>query len=641
MSSFSHNREITIAWGVGPKGGDWTNATGTVSQLFDVLATPGPQHVKEGSAFLQVALKEGHHTRKGDDVEAIELVAYDVESGEKPEPIVARLAELGWASLVIPTFKDGMGKTTVTVANLRTWSRAAEDAEVDASVAAAWFAGLPYAKRVNPKTPKFIPAHAVEVRTKGSVPDQYVIEHDPLPRFRVIIALNRRVLVSELGAALDDQAAGWRAFYYEIGRQVGIEAFDEKCSDLNRLYYAHRRPEGVESWHHRVDGQGLDFDAVVASLDVRPKSAQADDRTQQSEESAEAPADQFHDTSMDDDGEIDDERFLAFWQICRHRLNAAQLLLARGTSSSVKSDGKVEAKCPFETGHASAEAPSNRPCCGYDAGSAQHATATIMCHHNSCKDRRPIDFAWALLGGTSLDEWGSFLTAEGQKTFAIWRKTLAPTEDEIAVRVEKLSFESKDSDVSEVIKLLARCPKGTFRTGMVRSIASKTRWSKAEVENSLKAESKSFEEERESAEEVINRRRPPKAHKDKDLPPGFWRHDGKICHRQDKRTIEVITNFVVTARVRDEAANSWGTEIEFSCDGKQRALVILDRELQKDDDGLRARLADVGLKPNTEAKALFRVLMNGLRSDRRLMRVSVPGWHGTAFHAPNGQTVKE
>jgi hypothetical protein len=534
-----------------------------------------------------------------------------------------------------------MSKTTVAVADLRTWKRAAGGTEVDASVAEAWFAGLPYAKRVNPKQPQFIPAHTVDVSTKGSVPDQYVIEHDPLPRFRVIIALNRRVLVSELGASMPEQAAGWRAFYYEIGRQIGIEAFDEKCSDLNRLFYAHRRPKGAESWQHRVDGQGINFEAVFASLDVRHKSAHADDRTEESEERAEAPADQSDNTSTDDDGAIDDERFLAFWRTFRHRLNAAQLLLARGTNPSVKNDGKVEAKCPFEAGHASAEAPGNRPCCAYDAGSSQHATATIICHHTSCKDRRPIDFAWALLAGTSLDEWAPFLTTEGQKTFAIWRKTLVPTEDEIAGRVEKLSLESRDSDVSEVIKLLARRPKGTFRTGMVRSIAFKTRWSKADVENSLKGESKSFEEERESAEEVINARRPPKAHKDKDLPPGFWRHGGKICHRQDKRTIEVITNFVVTARVRDEAANSWGTEIEFSCDGKQRALVILDRELQKDDDGLRARLADVGLKPNTEAKALFRVLMNGLRSDRRLMRVSVPGWHGAAFHAPNGQTVKE
>ena len=84
---------------------------------------------------------------------------------------------------------------------------------------------------------------------------------------------------------------------------------------------------------------------------------------------------------------------------------------------------------------------------------------------------------------------------------------------------------------------------------MARTIAAKTRWSKIDVENSLKAESKSFEEERDSAEEVISRRRPPREHKDKDLPAGFWRHDGKICHRQDKRTIEVITNFVVKARV--------------------------------------------------------------------------------------------
>ena len=114
----------------------------------------------------------------------------------------------------------------------------------------------------------------------------------PLPRFRVIIALNRRVMVSELGASLAEQAAKWRASYYEVGRQIGIEAFDEKCSDLNRLFFshAHRRPKGVESWHHRVDGQGINFDAVLASLDLRPKSAQADDKTEEAEKRAEAPA---------------------------------------------------------------------------------------------------------------------------------------------------------------------------------------------------------------------------------------------------------------------------------------------------------------------------------------------------------------
>ena len=196
--------------------------------------------------------------------------------------------------------------------------------------------------------------------------------------------------------------------------------------------------------------------------------------------------------------------------------------------------------------------------CGYDAGSAQHATATIMCHHNSCKDRRPIDFAWALLGGTSLDERATFLTTEGQKTFAIWRKTLAPTEDEIAVRVEKLSMELRDFDVSEVIKLLARRPKGTFRTGMVRSIASKTRWSKAEVETcsrlKARASKKSGKAPKRRSIGAVRRRRT--------KIRIFRRASGdmtvKICHRQDKRTIEVITNFVVTARVRDEAANSSG-----------------------------------------------------------------------------------
>jgi hypothetical protein len=246
-----------------------------------------------------------------------------------------------------------------------------------------------------------------------------------------------------------------------------------------------------------------------------------------------------------------------------------------------------------------------------------------------------------LLRDTSVDEWGAFLSSDGQKTFAIWRNTLAPTEAEIVDKVEALSRESPDREVAGVIKLLSRHPKGTFQTSMVRAIAAKTRWTKAEVEQSLKAESKTFDEGREDAEEAVKRDGPPKDRKDKDLPSGFWRQGGKICQRQGKRIVDVTDDFRVKARVRDEQANSWGTEIEFTVDGKMRSLVILDRELQKDDDALRARLADAGLKVNTEAKALFRVLMNGLQSDRRLTRVSVAGWHGLAFHSPNSQTVKE
>lgn len=643
MTNSVFERPITIGCGTGPIGYDWKNVTGGVmGHLFATLSRPLPQHEKEGLSFIQGALNEGCNTRKGVDVASFEIIAFDVESGESPDPIVKRLTELGWAGIVIPTFKHGMRKTAVTLDGLRSWKQLGSEDEVDASVASAWFATLPYASRVNAKPPVLVSEHIVGKYTKRRVPAQFVFAHDPLPRFRVIVALNRRLPIGELGASLAEQSKKWRAIYRFVAQQLSIEQFDAACTDVNRLYYFHRRPKGAETWCHRTDGVGVDVDVVLASLDVKDQAKRTHEGTDDTSHDAQDD-DEVDDVELDEhEGDPEQrERFHSFWKTFRHRLNAGEALEALGTNSNVKADGKTEAKCPFEDQHASADAINGRPCCAYDAHVAQHGTATIMCHHNTCKRRRSIEFAWALLRPLSVDDWRNFLSDEGQKTFAIWRKTLRPTEKEIAAKVAQLSRDSSDRDVSEVIKLLSRRPRGAFQTSMVRAIADNTRWPKGEIDKALKAESKSFEEERQGAEEKMRRQEPSKERKDKDLPPGFWRHNGKICHRRDKLVVWVTDDFVVTARVRDEHANSWGTEIAFTCDGKSRSLVIFDRELQKDDDALRARLADAGLKVHTETKPLFRVLMNGLSTDRRLMRVSVPGWHATVFHSPNNETVKE
>jgi P4 family phage/plasmid primase-like protien len=203
---------------------DWTDRRDlTWPELADFLTQHqvGP---KEGTCIVP-AIFTGTHRHKR-DAARIDVAVLDSDAGYSFGEIKTALAEQGWAAVIASTHSH---QTTRTKAKRSNWDKFLLTAVDQRCAPADFLLDKGYLRRV------------AEGATVVETTDEFVIfEHQPCPKFRIIIPL----LQSWCAASYDDQLAANTAWMERIGALAAALRLrhDQACTDTSRLFYLPRRP---------------------------------------------------------------------------------------------------------------------------------------------------------------------------------------------------------------------------------------------------------------------------------------------------------------------------------------------------------------------------------------------------------------
>lgn len=355
------SRPIVLAVGKSRDAREWKNESRwTAGQFLDGLEVADPNHhQKDGLGFLQGSTTVSPSQRTARAMDTMYIVGFDVESGEAPEPVAERAEQLGIEMLIYPTFNDMKPETRVPTDAVNRAAKIGHHAEATPEQVVAYVC----------EKKGFLPEIASSVRYVGRQNLEYVVAHDPLPRFRVVVVLKDPLKLTDLAPTFAGIKEKWASGIRALAVVLGIRHFDESCVDLSRLYYAHRRPKDAQHWFVRVTGKGVDFRALLMDADAQKPSGDAGIGQKTKE-----PGGGTYATP-------DLGKLLAR---CAKHFNAGDFILAHG-EDAVDANGGVAARCPNEQRHSEEDPPGKRPLWAMNACDTEGGVFAIKCKHETCQ----------------------------------------------------------------------------------------------------------------------------------------------------------------------------------------------------------------------------------------------------------------
>jgi hypothetical protein len=231
--------------------GRWKNWKATVGDLVGVLSRH-QSGAKDGNCILQGAVIDGE--RKAAAIKHLDLLVLDLDTGESIDAIRERLRHLGLFGMIYTTHSHDKTTTTVRKDTVIKWLGESRQPEVADVVAY-----LREEKKVQPAVLEGAVIKGTE-HTKEGV--QLVLEHQPMPKFRVVMVLKERFVIAERAATQKDAITEWKERYAGASKLLGAY-FDRSCVDPSRLFYTARHPEGATGYLVEViAGKPLDINEV-------------------------------------------------------------------------------------------------------------------------------------------------------------------------------------------------------------------------------------------------------------------------------------------------------------------------------------------------------------------------------------------
>lgn len=202
---------------------------------------------KEGTCFVPATFR-GPRRNKADAAQ-IEIAVLDCDSGHTAEDIESAVRAHGWRAIIHSTHSH---LTTATRAKASHWQRfGAADAE----------AFLIREKGYLPR----VAEGAMVSRTDG---DYVMFEHQPCPKFRLVLSLSRPWRAADFA---DQNAANakWKERIEALAAALGL-SHDQSCTDSSRLFYLPRHPGDAARPPAALVIEGTDCD--IWSLPPAPAS---------------------------------------------------------------------------------------------------------------------------------------------------------------------------------------------------------------------------------------------------------------------------------------------------------------------------------------------------------------------------------
>lgn len=371
-------RPVVIAYVKNRNARQTFNAKCSMDQLLYADLVPhASSHVKDGLGWLQGSVKNDGGPRDARNMGDMETANFDIDNGQKPEEIEAAAKGNNIECIIHPSFNDGKPETRIETDKLMQWAnkQGARWSRLDAHTEANEEQALAFLTEEK----GYLPWVMEDAKLRGREGHEYVVTHAPLPRFRVKVPLKDKITLTDLAPTLAGVKERWIAFYFALGHKLGILHFDESCKDLSRLFFAHRRPKGVQSWSIHVLGVPIDFYAELADLETgRDAGNGANSSNPFTDAAARNGKASYHTHWM--------PRFTArHWRF----FNAAQYVADHGKNGLAKAEGQSEAECEFIDEHQSHDAPGSRTMYARDARESAKGIAIVGCNHHHCDYKGP------------------------------------------------------------------------------------------------------------------------------------------------------------------------------------------------------------------------------------------------------------
>ncbi|MGE0320530.1 MAG: hypothetical protein AB7O94_22420, partial [Hyphomicrobiaceae bacterium] len=205
----------------------------------------------------------------------------------------------------------------------------------------------------------------------------YIVHHDPIEKFRVMLPLEERLVMTELGIGSRRSINAYKSIYHGVGQALGLK-YDHACEDPSRLHYFPSVRKGEEgNYQARVCGTT----AKLLNVKDYPR-VEVKDEESRTKPRREGP--QSH-TVTDKDGAT-----ISLDKLDRD-FDVEGLLTECLDDDMIKADraGKegFHITCPFEDNHSSTGGLGT-----FCANGDGDRSWTIFCSHNSCHGHDRYDY---------------------------------------------------------------------------------------------------------------------------------------------------------------------------------------------------------------------------------------------------------
>lgn len=395
--------------------GEWQSETLTVEDLINKCCNFEIGE-KDGKAMLQGVAKNGHRSK--DNMQHCDILMLDFDAGHEMQKVIDHIQSKGLAALIHTTYSHGTTKSELAKSAVSHVNDKNDDLQLSSIKS-----HLLDKKQWCPKLVESVTIETIE-------DNKIILRHDPIQKYRVIFFLKERFLFDEMSSVRMSLKSEWSASYKAFAETFSIP-YDSSCTDPSRLMYTPRAPKGAEG--HRVviiAGKFLKLDDFKVKLNTKPL---ANETTIQKQPISTPGLKQL----LVNNGDLFE---VLDWI---YVLDPNQIRNDKG-------DGSAEIECPFDHYHSNPGDDSDRACWVMNASASENGNYQFKCQHNSCSDRKPIEFVDELCnryeqGCKSLKD---YLTA----------RIIGPngeTEDDVWKLIEQLTNQSSSEDVSYALHLIS------------------------------------------------------------------------------------------------------------------------------------------------------------------------------------------
>ena len=357
--------QIAITLGRNKLDTDWTHQKRMSFAELAAKLSRSPPGAKDGPCFTP-AIFSGSKRNLNQSVQ-IDIAPLDSDCGHTLDEIRAAVENAGLEAIVHSTYSH---LTTGTQVSISAFKKFGSD-DVSAFLR---------------EKKSFLPRVTDGAKITGKSPDgaNFIVQHNPCPKFRVIIPLSEPWRARDFKSQAEANAA-WREFVIALASTLGLQA-DQSCTDTSRLFYFPRtRPNGPEFQFANIHGEPCDFRAVVET--AQDESLFNPGNTHSNKEPPHA--------------------WLLRWAATHApRFEIVSALKARRPDKLRRLNGVKQAvECPFEDEHSEAGGEGTIAVNGSQvpaAGLTQiHSGFFLHCSHNACAHRDRL----GLLAGMVAQGW--------------------------------------------------------------------------------------------------------------------------------------------------------------------------------------------------------------------------------------------
>lgn len=362
----------------------WTDRRNlTMAQLAGLLCKTeiGP---KDGACFTPAVFRST--ARKMDQAETIGLAVLDSDCGHTLDEIATTIRAHGWEAIIHSTFSHMTDTCAIATSAIDKWRETHGD-------------DIPGFMR---EKKGFLPHIVANARIIDEQKPNYIVEHAPCPKYRVILPLERPWQASEFQA--QSEANGqWANRIMALAAALRLFA-DESCKDTSRLFFLPRRlNEATPFEAAHIDGSFCD---IWSLPDARPL-VEGDDLFTAAPARNRVAA--VRETSTEDKSFRDDATGahinLTHWAVeYAERFEVASALRSTMPSAfGTRHPGvKWHIECPFDDEHTQAGDRSgtylvNASEMSYAGLPSVNSGFYVGCKHNACARRDRLDFIRGML----------------------------------------------------------------------------------------------------------------------------------------------------------------------------------------------------------------------------------------------------